>query len=185
MSETSSRRNELSPRLIGMVLCLRAARSVLGLSQRELAKRTGVSEAAINRLERFDREPRLDTVLRIEEALSVAGIEFERRSDGKFELVVSEAVIDDMAQRIQEGAGVTSRGRIDTQSRNAETKGADSIKVNERLIETKLTPAEQGPVFRKVVQKKNTPRIQEMDVSQKRNRKTSGKKKKRQSDGGQ
>ena len=109
----------LSARLIGVVLCLRAARSLLGWSQKALAERAGISESAINRLERFDREPRLDTVSRIESAFAEAGVEFERRSDGKFELVVSEAVIEDMAQRIQKGAGVTSRGRVDTQSPSA------------------------------------------------------------------
>ena len=111
-----------------MVLCLRAARSVLGVSQRDLARQANVSEAAINRLERFDRAPRLETVLKIEEALSAAGVEFERRSDGKFEIVINESVIDDMAHRIQAGSGVTARGRIDTRGKDTAHQNGDAGK---------------------------------------------------------
>ncbi len=46
-----------------------ARRSELGLSQRELAQLTGTTQSAIARLERGGRPPRIDTLLRIAEAL--------------------------------------------------------------------------------------------------------------------
>jgi DNA-binding XRE family transcriptional regulator len=44
-------------------------RSELGMSQRELAELTGTTQSAIARLERGGRPPRIDTLLRIAEAL--------------------------------------------------------------------------------------------------------------------
>jgi ribosome-binding protein aMBF1 (putative translation factor) len=44
-------------------------RNARGLSQRELAELTGTTQSAIARLERGGRPPRIDTLLRIAEAL--------------------------------------------------------------------------------------------------------------------
>ena len=44
-------------------------RVALGLSQKELAHLTGTTQSAIARLERGGRPPRIDTLLRIAEAL--------------------------------------------------------------------------------------------------------------------
>jgi predicted transcriptional regulator len=44
-------------------------RSALGLSQRELAELCGTTQSSIARLERGGRPPRIDTLLRIAEAL--------------------------------------------------------------------------------------------------------------------
>ena len=46
-----------------------ARRRELGLSQRDLAARTGTTQSAIARLESGQRPPRIDTLLRIASAL--------------------------------------------------------------------------------------------------------------------
>jgi ribosome-binding protein aMBF1 (putative translation factor) len=46
-----------------------ARRAQQGLSQRELAELTGTTQSAIARLERGGRPPRIDTLLRIADAL--------------------------------------------------------------------------------------------------------------------
>lgn len=112
MPETSSRTSEASLRMIGLVLCLRAARSVLGWSQTHLATKAGISKPALNRLERFESEPRLDTVMRIEEALAEAGVRIEQRDGGEFGVAINHAVVKDMAERINAGESVTSRGKV-------------------------------------------------------------------------
>jgi transcriptional regulator with XRE-family HTH domain len=48
---------------------LRALRAERGISQDELAERTGIHSTAIGRLERGTREPRLKTILRLAEGL--------------------------------------------------------------------------------------------------------------------
>ena len=44
-------------------------RTSMGLSQRQLAERVGTTQSAIARLERGGRPPRIDTLLRIADAL--------------------------------------------------------------------------------------------------------------------
>jgi ribosome-binding protein aMBF1 (putative translation factor) len=45
-------------------------RTAMGLSQRDLAERCGTTQSAIARLERGGRPPRIDTLLRIADALN-------------------------------------------------------------------------------------------------------------------
>lgn len=50
---------------------LRAARTAAGLSQDQLADRTGLHPTEISRLERAVREPRLGTILRLARGLGL------------------------------------------------------------------------------------------------------------------
>jgi transcriptional regulator with XRE-family HTH domain len=55
-------------------------RKAHGLSQQELAELTGTTQSAIARLESGGRPPRIDTLLRIAEALDCQlGVELRRR----------------------------------------------------------------------------------------------------------
>ncbi|MEY4591184.1 MAG: hypothetical protein RIR18_79 [Pseudomonadota bacterium] len=73
---------------------IRAARSALGWSQPELAKKSGVSLIAIARLEAGLACPRLSTVSKLQEALSSAGVRIlDDQPEGGYTLaVISEAV---------------------------------------------------------------------------------------------
>jgi transcriptional regulator with XRE-family HTH domain len=51
---------------------LRAARVELGLSQEEIADRSGVPQGEISRIERGERDPRVSTVLRLAKAIGFA-----------------------------------------------------------------------------------------------------------------
>jgi predicted transcriptional regulator len=55
---------------------LRAARKLLGWSQRTLAGKADVALNAIGRLERGDVDPRRGTLISIEKAFARAGVEF-------------------------------------------------------------------------------------------------------------
>jgi predicted transcriptional regulator len=63
---------------------VKAARALLGWSQSELAKKSGVSEPTIARLEAGDGRlgGRPETVSKIIQSLTAAGIEFITEADG-------------------------------------------------------------------------------------------------------
>ena len=62
---------------------LKAARALLGVRQRELAKAAGISLATLNNFERGIGDPRASTVAAIERSLARGGITFT--GDGEFE----------------------------------------------------------------------------------------------------
>jgi ribosome-binding protein aMBF1 (putative translation factor) len=69
----------LFAQIAGQVTQQRLAR---GLSQRQLAEITGTTQSAIARLERGGRPPRIDTLLRIAEALDCdLAVELRARSE--------------------------------------------------------------------------------------------------------
>jgi DNA-binding XRE family transcriptional regulator len=72
---------------------LRAARAVLGLSQDQLAHSVGLTQRSIHRIEQGDVQPKLRTILAIEQFLASQGCIFENLRDGSFRLIVDSAVL--------------------------------------------------------------------------------------------
>jgi len=60
-----------------MAIQVRAARAALKWKQAELARRAGISEPAINRLERGENEPRYSTFMSVLSAFREAGVVFD------------------------------------------------------------------------------------------------------------
>ena len=71
---------------------VRAARAILDLSQDELAECVGLTQRSVHRIEQGLVEPRLRTMLTIEQFLSDRDIAFEDLPDGGFRLVVKGAL---------------------------------------------------------------------------------------------
>lgn len=59
---------------------IRAARGLIGWTQQDLAKATGLSLAAVNNFERGIGAPRVQTLLYVQQALERAGVEFTESS---------------------------------------------------------------------------------------------------------
>jgi predicted transcriptional regulator len=55
---------------------IRAARALIGWTQRDLAQASGVSQVAIKNIERGSTDPRLSTINSIETAFNQAGLIF-------------------------------------------------------------------------------------------------------------
>lgn len=72
---------------------LRAARAVLGLSQDQLAHQIGLTQKSVHRIENGDVQPKVRTILTIEQFWRDRGISFENLTDGGFRLVVDGAVL--------------------------------------------------------------------------------------------
>jgi transcriptional regulator with XRE-family HTH domain len=58
---------------------IKAARALVGWKQADLAKAAKLSLTALNNIERGEADPKSSTLLRIQQALEAAGIEFMPR----------------------------------------------------------------------------------------------------------
>ncbi len=95
---------------------LNQARRAAGLSQRELASRTGVPQSGIARIERGHQDPRADTLERL---LAACGFELRlgpRRGGGVDESQIAEWIAFDPHERLRRATGY---GRMVNQLRNA------------------------------------------------------------------
>ena len=61
---------------------VKAARSLLGWSQKDLANQSGVSLSTLNRLERGDGDPSISSMRLIYSSFEKAGLQFVNSSDG-------------------------------------------------------------------------------------------------------
>ena len=93
---------------------LRAGRAILGWSQTALAKRAGLTQRAVHKLEQGNTEPRRSTVYAVEQVFSDEGIHFNSAA-ADLRLVISVESVDRAnAARFRDkvvrfDAGVTSR----------------------------------------------------------------------------
>ncbi|KXW57104.1 helix-turn-helix domain-containing protein [Ferrovum myxofaciens] len=76
----------LHPRFLRQV---RAARSLLGWSQKQLAEQSGASLSTLNRFERGDGSPNVNSLRLIYKAFERAGIQFVNSSDGSMGVLLS------------------------------------------------------------------------------------------------
>ena len=79
---------------------VRAARAVLGWKQSELAKRAGLTQKSIHRIEQGNDDLRRSTVITVEQALKAEGIEFEELPGGGFKVVVPEVILAKLERAI-------------------------------------------------------------------------------------
>ena len=71
---------------------VRAARAVLGLSQDQFALKIGLTQKSVHRIEHGDVQPKVRTILMIEQFWGRQGIAFENVNGG-FRLVVKSSVL--------------------------------------------------------------------------------------------
>ena len=71
---------------------VRAARAVLGLSQDQFALKIGLTQRSVHRIEHGDVQPKVRTILMIEQFWGRQGITFENLNGG-FRLVVESSVL--------------------------------------------------------------------------------------------
>lgn len=72
---------------------VRSARAILGLSQDQLARRIGLTQKSVHRIEQGSVDPKLQTQLKIERFWSEQGITFEDLRSGGFRLAVGSDVL--------------------------------------------------------------------------------------------
>jgi DNA-binding XRE family transcriptional regulator len=65
----------------------------LGLSQDQFARRIGLTQKSVHRIEQGNVEPKLQTLLKIQRFWSEQGIAFEELRDGGFRLVVGSGTL--------------------------------------------------------------------------------------------
>lgn len=80
-NDSMIQKNLISPHHFGCVLA--DTRRKLGVTQRQLSIRTGLSERYISMLENGDREPRLSMVLRLSNALGIRAQDLVAEYEGR------------------------------------------------------------------------------------------------------
>jgi predicted transcriptional regulator len=84
-----------------MAIQVRAARAALKWKQSELAQRAGISEPAVNRLERGENEPRYSTFASVINVFREAGVILDNTPDGDIKIIIDANVILDIINNFQ------------------------------------------------------------------------------------
>jgi len=81
--------------VLSFAIQIKAGRALLGWSQAELAKRSGVARATVARIEALMMLPRLDTVGKLRQAIKDGGVLFhDDDSRNGFTIIVSSGAVD-------------------------------------------------------------------------------------------
>jgi transcriptional regulator with XRE-family HTH domain len=78
--------------------CVRMARAALNWSQHDLARRLGMTQRSVHRIEQGHCEPRRVTVLAIETLLRSAGVSFEHDATGGVTISVAAVAVTTQAE---------------------------------------------------------------------------------------
>lgn len=81
--------------VVSFAIQIKAARALLGWSQGDLAKHSGIARATVARIEALMMLPRLDTVGRLRQAFKESGITFHDDDIGSgFSIAVSDQTVE-------------------------------------------------------------------------------------------
>jgi DNA-binding XRE family transcriptional regulator len=101
--ETSQRQarydlaHDLRVERIAFAAKVRAGRAILGLSQDQLARRIGLTQKSVHRIEQGSVDPKLQTILKIQRFWAGQGVFFEDLRGGGFRLMVgSDTLLRDL-----------------------------------------------------------------------------------------
>ena len=86
--------HDLRVERIAFAAKVRSARAILGLSQDQFARRIGLTQKSVHRIEQGTVEPKLQTILKIQRFWTEQGIAFEDLRSGGFRLAVDTAALD-------------------------------------------------------------------------------------------
>jgi len=75
---------------------VRVARAILGISQDQLAQHVGLTQKSVHRIEQGTVEPKLRTILTIQQFCCDNGISFEDLGDGGFRLAVESSALQNV-----------------------------------------------------------------------------------------
>lgn len=103
---------------------IRAARAILGWSQKELASRSRVSVPSINRFERGEGEARMITVTRLMNCLERHGVRIVVTSDAGLQVLVTADAMAQVVHRSITNEAITPRGKFGPRKKVAEGEGA-------------------------------------------------------------
>lgn len=83
--------------VLSFAIQIKAGRALLGWSQAELARRSGVARATVARIEALMMLPRLDTVGKLRQAFREGGVLFHDDNTGNgFSITVSSGTVDQL-----------------------------------------------------------------------------------------
>lgn len=124
-------------------LLVRTARSILGWNQVELAKRAGISEPSVSRLERYEGTGRLSTLQKITKAFEEVGISFVQQGTD-FGVMIAGTAATELRSSIRGQQAAEDLGssmpvnKARVRKRKLKLEGPPELEKRERAVRRKL-----------------------------------------------